>query len=384
MQIGFTVNATKSVKRSGQERTIIVLIVLSILVSTQTLFTCNLLEFTPTRNYSTTTASISSLDAKQEGPKEKGKRQRQRDATAPMWSTFRRQRSKNLPEFDAPLIWKWPGVKAKVKPQRIVTEVMVYGLAGVLPWFGTILPAIRFELPFSNTTKIEMVRVNNITDIFVDLQQCSEGRNETSGPDGYYDVCFPNVTGGSAAKEMCYQKGINMRSTTRIRKYPAPGHERWSCSDEFVIEQLAAAQVLDYIIRHGDRFYRDRTNNLFFSANERPVQFLSIDHDTDPCRFFRYQEYEETVSMKMLLEYDLPLDLRDDLRRVVLRGSKDDFLQTFNSTIDGQYDNLNRVSRESFTKDYCKPGKEDPRDLADIIWERLESVVHFYNITIDD
>lgn len=301
-----------------------------------------------------------------------------------MWSALKRQQSTNLTEFDANLQWRSPGTNAYVKIQRSVTEILTYGLAGVLPWFGKILPAVRFESPFNYTSKVEMVIVGGITDIFLDLQQCSIGRDEESGPDGYYDACFPSVPGRSAARNLCFMKGIQMRSTTRIRDFPSPGHERWSCSDHFVMEQLVAAQVLDYFISHGDRFYGERTNNLFFSSTEGRVKFVSIDHEGGLCKFFRVKEYEDYVSSKELLKYQLPLELRDDLKNVAMYSSKDEFVKTLNTTLDGQFDNLNRVIKESFHTDACKPEEEDPRDLGDILWERLESVARFYKFTIGD
>jgi len=245
--------------------------------------------------------------------------------------------------------------------------------------------ALRFEVPLEDASNIEQIQLDGIIDIYLDLRQCSVGRDGESGPDGYYDACFPNVTGRDTANKQCFLQGVNMRTTTRIRDYPAPGHERWLCSDHSIMEQLAAAQILDYIITHGDRFYRDRTNNLFISSIERPIKFISIDHEAAKCTFFRKREFEKYAGTKELLDYQLPLELRDDLERVFQLGSRDEFVEKLNATIDGQFDNLNRVMRESLQTDDCRPEKgEDPRDLAEILWERMESVAHFYNITTLD
>jgi len=304
---------------------------------------------------------------------------------APIWSAYtRQQRHKNVTDLDALLTWSYPGIKPRVKIRRGASEVLTDGIAGVLPWYGAILPAIRFRSPFDNTTKVEIVRLGNITDIFLDLQQCIVGRDGgESKPDGYYDVCFPHFPGRVAAVDFCFIKDSLMRSSTRIRNFPAPGHERWSCSDNFVMEQLAAAQVLDYIIAHGDRFYKERTNNLFFSSNQRPIRFVSIDHDGNPCKFFSLNKIQRLGVTRMSLEYELPPELRKDFRRVVLTGSKDEFVQTFNATIDGQLDNLNRVIREYFNSKPCNE-IEQPGDIAGVIWKRLKSVAHFYNFTMDD
>lgn len=377
---GDTLGVSKiSTRRDGgQKRIMIVLIALSALVSIQPFFADNLSEINERKiALSKIPRSISGQDIQTE--------ERPRERDAPMWSASKRQQSKNLTEFDAHLKWRFPGVRKNVHQHRGATEILTYGLTGVLPWFGSILPALRFEVPLEDASKIEQVQVDGIIDVYLDLHQCSVGRDEESGPDGYYDVCFPNVTGRTIANSLCFLPGVNMRPTTRIRDYPAPGHERWSCSDHSLIEQLVAAQILDYIVTHGDRFYSERTNNLFISSTERPIKFVSIDHEAAPCKFFRQREFEKYAGMKELLDYQLPLELRNDLKRVFLLGSKDEFVQKVNATIDGQFDNLNRIMIESLHRDNCRPEKgEDPRDLAYILWERLESVARFYNITGDD
>lgn len=76
---------------------------------------------------------------------------------------------------------------------------------------------------------------------------------------------------------------------------------------------------------------------------------------------------------------------RNDLRKPFLLGWKDEFREAFNSTIDGQKENLNHVIRETFhpTND-CKAKRGNLRGIVDIIWERLESVACFRNFTMND
>lgn len=133
-----------------------------------------------------------------------------------------------------------------------------------------------------------MVRVEDITDEFFDLQQYSVGMDGESGPGGYCDVCFPDVTGRAVAKRLCSlkgkPKGIKSRSTTRTRSSPALGHECWPSSHHFVMFQLSAIQVLDYIITHGNRFYRYRTNvSLFSLVDSTAHQVPPSSKSNDTC-----------------------------------------------------------------------------------------------------
>ena len=304
---------------------------------------------------------------------------------ASKWSAYRRQHHKNTTEFDALVKWKPLGSidHADYSPKRAASEILTYGLAGVFPWYGYRLPAMRFNAPFTNSTQVEMVMVEGVVDVFLDLHHCSKGRDGENGPDGYYDACFPNVTGRKAAQSLCFEEGKHMANETRLRHFPFPGHERWSCSDHQVIEQLVGAQVIDYLMRHGDRFYARRTNNLFFSLQEKPLTFVSIDHDLNICKFFKSAEYDERVKLDMLKEYSLPPELYDEIRAVVL-GSKEEFERRLNDVIDGQLDNVERVLDGEFL-DSC-PGNEKPKSTTDMIWDRLQSVARFYkmNTTIND
>ena len=122
-----------------------------------------------------------------------------------------------------------------------------------------------------------MALVEGLVDATLDLHQCTIGR-DIGEADGYFDACFPPQAAGRAAgKAACFRKGEGLTSKARIYNYPAPGHERWSCSDPSTMEQLAAAQVLDYIISHGDRLYRERTKIYSsFGMNDLSSLFRSI------------------------------------------------------------------------------------------------------------
>lgn len=238
-------------------------------------------------------------------------------------------------------------------------------------------------LRLKKTTQVEMVMVEGVIDVFLDLHHCTMGRDGENGPDGYYDACFPNATGRGEANRLCFEKDKLMGNETRLRHFPSPGHERWSCSDHQVIEQLVGAQVLDYLIMHEDRFYEIRTKNLFFSLQEKPLTFVSIDHDMNLCNFFKSKEYDKKVKLDMLKEYSLPPELYDEIRAVI-RGSKEEFQRRLNDVIDGQLDNVERVLDGEFL-DYC-PGNEKPKSTSDMIWDRLQSLARFYkmNTTIDN
>ncbi len=306
--------------------------------------------------------------------------------TAPMWSAFARQHSNNVNEFDASIQWRLPGAnKEVVKTDRSAIELLTYGLSGVMPWYSKVLPALKFKTPFHKESQVYVAMVGGLVDATLDLHQCTIGRDMEgkSEPDGYFDACFPpQVAGRAAAKAACFRKGEGISSKARIYNYPAPGHERWSCYDRSTMEQLAAAQVLDYIISHGDRLYRERTKNLFFLRDERPIKFVSIDHHSPVTDFFKLnREYKGWARVKLLLEHDLPPQLQDEIK-MILRGSKEEFVRKFNTTINGQLDNLTSVMVDLFAEG--RPGEGKPKSITDVIWKRLESVVQFYNMTIDN
>ncbi len=304
-----------------------------------------------------------------------------KELDVPNWSAFARQHHKNITELDALIEWRVPGKGKTVDSRRSATEVLTYGLSGVFPWYGTILPAIRFDLPFQKSTQVEIAFVEDLVDATLDIHQCSVGRDETNKRDGYYDVCFPpKASGRKVAKSQCYKKE-GRAAKFRIHNYPSPGHERWSCHDMSIMEQLVGAQILDFLLAHGDRFFADRTNNLFFSWEQRPINFVSIDHHGSITSFYGKKNYTQRVRLKYLLEHEMPLQLRDEIKRVVLHGSKDKFVDKVNATIYGQLDNLNTIFADLYKE--LLPEKEQPKSITDIIWNRLESVVDFYNLTID-
>ncbi len=317
----------------------------------------------------------------------------------PYWSAFARQHHKNTTEFDSRLRWKKPqlmNLKRKqiegVHTQRNAIEILTYGISGALPWYGRILPAVRFDLPYKNTSELEIAIVEGVVDATFDLYQCTDGRkyeNQTD-PDGYYDVCFTtSAPDGKKIKkkhfeEFCYTK-FKRRKQIRRRDYPAPGHERWSCHDQNVMEQLVGAQILDYLVRHYDRFYKEITHNLFFFAEERPIKFVSIDHEAHHRSKFKdfYEskgknKYEDYVDLKYLLKHDMPLELREEIRSVVWNGTKQDFVDRVNATLQGQLDNLNRVFVDVYRERWTRPKKLP--FVTDIIWNRLQGVADYFKI----
>jgi len=307
------------------------------------------------------------------------------DREAPVWSAYTRQHYKDVAEYDAVIKWRFVGVKKGLRPKRYATEILTYGLAGVFPWYGYSLPAVKFDSPFTNTTGVDHIRVGGVIDAFLDLQQCLIGRpngTDRTTPDGYYDACFPNVTGRGEAKRLCFTKDYKyMSEKTRLHNYPAQGHERWSCSDNHVLEQLAAFQVLDYIIQHVDRFWNGRTNNIFFVSNQESITFVNIDHDTHICDFFttptKFEEFDEWVDQPMLKNFQLPSQLREEFKNIV-SGSKAEFIKKLNATIDGQFDGVARVLEQEFAL-HC-PTKETSKSTADMIWDRVRSVARFYSL----
>lgn len=263
-------------------------------------------------------------------------------------------------------------------------ELLANSLGEVLPFYGNILPSVWLDhRPFDNTTRVKIAVVPDLVDAMLDLHECDVGRNTSNGEivkDGYYNVCFSptNDSGRRALRRHCKGKG-----TGRIYGFPAPGYELWSCSDNAIMEQMVAALILDYLIQQWDRFYSDHTNNLFFLKNQHPIQFVSIDHD-GPALLGRANgsknDYKSWVRLKMLLKYNMPTELRTNLKTVRLLGSKEDFVHKFNASMNGQLDGLTKV--------LVHPKKITPKtigtSLTDDIWLRLNSLVDFYNITIED
>lgn len=262
-------------------------------------------------------------------------------------------------------------------------ELLARGLGAVLPYYGAVLPRVRFDPPFDADTRVEIALVPDLVDCVLDLHECASGRNTSTGEivrDGYYNVCFPptNDTGRRAFRRHCRGKGLG-----RTYGHPAPGYELWSCGDTAVMEQMVAALILDYLLLQWDRFYTDHTNNLFFLRDRAPARFVSVDHD-GPELLGRAGKpkasYERWVRLKVLLAYNMPAMLRDELRAVRLRGSQEDFVRAFNASVDGQLDGLTRVlvCPKKFT-----PGPVGTALTSDTWW-RLKSVVDFYNITLDE
>jgi len=310
----------------------------------------------------------------------------QDERMAPIWSAYFKQHYKDVAEYDAVIRWHFVGIKKRLRPKRFATEALTYGLTGVFPWYAYSLPAIQFDTPFTNKTDVDQIRVGGVIDAFLDLHQCLNGRpngTDRTAPDGYYDACFPNATGRGDAKRLCFTKDHKyMTEKTRLFNYPAQGHQRWSCSDNQVLEQLAAFQVLDFIIQHEDRFWSDRTNNIFFVSNQEPLRFVNIDHAAHVCGFYRKQtnfEFDGWVKRKqpMLKDFQLPSQLRREIKNVV-SGSKAEFVRKVNATIDGQFDGVASVLEEEFANE-C-PNKEMFKPTADMIWDRVRSVARFYNL----
>ena len=59
-----------------------------------------------------------------------------------------------------------------------------------------------------------------------------------------------------------------------------------------------------------------------------------------------------------------------------------EFVNGMNTTLQGQLDNLNMAAPNNYKKWYGKKRK-NMRFVADVIWNRLQNVVDYYNITID-
>jgi len=308
---------------------------------------------------------------------------------APLWSAFERQHCKNTTKLDSRLRWKETPHKRhqSANPRRNAIEVLTYGISGAFPWYGRILPAIRFDLPYKKSTKLEIAMVEGIVDATFDLHQCTDGRNyenQTEPTDGYYDACFAAAPQDRKyMKDLCYIKR-STKETLRKFDYPAPGHERWSCHDTHVMEQLVGAQILDYLIGHGDRFYRTRTKNIFFFPDERPMKLVSIDHDSKLSSFYNNNGrnlYKHRVKLQYLLTHDMPRQLREEIKNVFLHGTKEEFVNKVNATLRGQLDNLNSALVDVYKDDH---GSKELPFVTDILWNRLEGLVEFFNVTIDE
>ena len=193
-----------------------------------------------------------------------------------------------------------------------------------------------------------------------------------------------------ASYEHCYIEGHRegrkfqpyREPSNRKVDFPAPGHEKWSCGDHNIMEQLVAARVLDVFTGHGDRFRKTFSNNLYVLQGQRPVTLVSIDHDPGPLRFFTDYILINTQP-EMLLGYDPPARLREEIR-VALASGKEDFVRKINETIWGQLDNLERVVRKiGETYDKSKKGIEKPRptnsSVVDTLWRRLALAADYYD-----
>eukprot|EP00565_Helicotheca_tamesis_P001246 CAMPEP_0185727590 /NCGR_PEP_ID=MMETSP1171-20130828/3236_1 /TAXON_ID=374046 /ORGANISM="Helicotheca tamensis, Strain CCMP826" /LENGTH=354 /DNA_ID=CAMNT_0028396185 /DNA_START=158 /DNA_END=1222 /DNA_ORIENTATION=+ len=310
----------------------------------------------------------------------------------PIWSASMRLQHNNVSQLDESTALEWikPANRKRslAKIQRRAAEILAYGLGGVFPWYGDILPAVRWESPFGKESRMKIVKVPGVIDAFLDLHQCITGRNESGIVDGYFDACFPHDSGRYKAQSLCFLDVDHMKSETRIHDFPSPGHERWSCSDNSILEQLAGAHVLDYIIGHRDRFYDDRTNNLFFIWNQRTITFVSVDHELDlgSKSIFKFCPFQNWVWSPVLLKYALPSQLRDNIRNVVPLGSKDEFVQKLNASMGGDLDNVARAFEEIASQQNRSMVDEEkqPLSMIDLLWMRVESVADFYNITLEN
>ena len=307
--------------------------------------------------------------------------------TAPIWSALAQQQLQEfLHSYSVILMdtqWRKPGVSKNVDARRNSMELLAYGILSALPSYAQVLPAIRYDIPFTNKTQLQTAMVDGLVDSTMDLYQCDG--NQTNG---YFDVCYGD--GPKWVKENCWKKDLHggYSRDNRLRKYPnEPGHERWSCNDAHIMQQLLMATILDYLMYHNDRIYKHSpTKNLFFFKDTRPVSFVSIDHHPSVYNFFKTKaSFERTVQHRRLLEFDLPPSLRKDLETFIGETSKDDFVKNFNATIRGQLDNLNSVLAAALTEaiDKGKLKTISPASVTDVLWFRLHSVASFYNITND-
>mmetsp|Transcript_25299 Transcript_25299/g.28867 ORF Transcript_25299/g.28867 Transcript_25299/m.28867 type:complete len:381 (+) Transcript_25299:856-1998(+) len=331
-----------------------------------------------------------------------------KDSSPPIWSAAKRLQLHDTSILDTQIRWRFPGKRKKLRIHRSATELVAYGMAGVLPYYGNILPALRFRPPFTNKTQVEIALVPDIIDIIIDLHECSENGNGTSTQgDGKFNACYSPlqsngtmemyqnehgyfVGGAEASFHHCYMD--TQRNLSRVKQrdrsypnrkhnFPTPGHQKWSCSDHDLIEQLVAARVLDIVIQHRDRFDRDRNNNLFILSGRQPITFVSIDHDGNPAYFFKRLDHN-VIGPRILTAYELPQKLHDDIRSVFL-GSKDDFVKKFNATIDGQLDNLTHLLKQLWRKTQLNASKSpDYSSVTDALWYRLKMVAEYYNVDI--
>ena len=104
---------------------------------------------------------------------------------APFWSAYLFQHHRT----DFNTIWHPIGnTYDQLDPKRYAIEVLTYGLAGVLPYYAFQLPALWFESPFGDQTRVLIIHVPQVTDAFLDLHHCKEGLPNHTKPDGTYDV----------------------------------------------------------------------------------------------------------------------------------------------------------------------------------------------------
>ena len=88
----------------------------------------------------------------------------------------------------------------------------------------------------------------------------------------------------------------------------------------------------------------------------------------------------EFTRPKQLLAYDIPAALREDLRKVT-KGTRKDFVRTFNATIWGQVDNLDQVILGIGIERGHFDDVANYEPVIDILWRRLREVAKYYNIT---
>eukprot|EP00547_Thalassionema_nitzschioides_P014590 CAMPEP_0194254588 /NCGR_PEP_ID=MMETSP0158-20130606/32521_1 /TAXON_ID=33649 /ORGANISM="Thalassionema nitzschioides, Strain L26-B" /LENGTH=232 /DNA_ID=CAMNT_0038992683 /DNA_START=212 /DNA_END=907 /DNA_ORIENTATION=- len=68
--------------------------------------------------------------------------------------------------------WRVPG-RGPITTLRRFSEVLAYGIGGVLPWFGTRIPALRYNPPFGADTDVFIATVPNLVLVTMDMHQCS-------------------------------------------------------------------------------------------------------------------------------------------------------------------------------------------------------------------
>lgn len=138
---------------------------------------------------------------------------------APVWSALAQQQLQEHLHYDGVVWmdtqWRKPGVSNDVSAARSAMELITYGILSALPSYAKVLPAIRYDIPFTNTTQLQTAMVDGLADSTLDLFQCDD--NKTNG---YFDVCYGD--GDKWVKENCWKKDRigGYSRENRIRKYP--------------------------------------------------------------------------------------------------------------------------------------------------------------------